>query len=101
MLAPDDAASSHRRHSVLAEGSTVQAVNELAIPALNSGAARAPARHPLVRARRLRPYAVLDGFAFDRVDVPPRHVGTIQKVARLVLASQASPRPIRAIRLVG
>jgi predicted chitinase len=49
----------------------------------------------------LRPYAVLDGFAFDRVDVPPRHVGTIQKVARLVLASQASPRPIRAIRLVG
>jgi predicted chitinase len=79
----------------------VQPETELKIPVPTSSAARAHARRALVMARRLRPYAVLDGFAFDRVDVPPRHFGTIEKVARLALASQGGPRPIRAILLVG
>jgi hypothetical protein len=44
---------------------------------------------------------VLDGFAFDRIDVPARHARTIERIARLVLASRSGPRSIRSIHLVG
>jgi hypothetical protein len=44
---------------------------------------------------------VLDRFEFDRASLRPFHTSQIIEIARRVIASQTTPRPIRSLLLIG
>lgn len=48
-----------------------------------------------------RPAAVLDRFGFDQSSLVAAHAPLIQRLARHIVASWRTPRPIRVVRLVG
>ncbi|MCI0537238.1 MAG: DUF2272 domain-containing protein [Verrucomicrobiales bacterium] len=50
----------------------------------------------------VRPFVVLDDFAFDGASMPAGHNNIVKRIAHLVLASERTgSQPIRTIRLVG
>ena len=50
---------------------------------------------------RVRPAAILSHFSVDSATLRPHHMPPIEQVARHVIASWRTRRPIRTIRLVG
>jgi outer membrane protein OmpA-like peptidoglycan-associated protein len=50
---------------------------------------------------RVRPAAVLSRFSFERASLRRHHIPQIRRIARRVVASWRTGRPIRTIRLVG
>lgn len=77
------------------------AVDGIAGPRTVAGLRAALATPSPSTADRFSPDAVLDRFAFDSDTLQPHHRVRIQEIARRVVASQGTSRPITAVRLVG
>jgi hypothetical protein len=92
--------SFQQRRSLLVDG-VVGAQTEAA---LRAAGASAPPAGTLVMPPltiTVRPFVVLDRFAFDDAAPPTFHDPIIERIARLVVASRVSAEPIDTIRLVG
>jgi len=70
-------------------------------PALPQPAPPPAPQTPPPPAPGVRPHAVLERFAFDRATLLPAHLQRINQLARQIIASANTGRPVSVVRLAG